>query len=331
MAIKHIAPLGFPWPTQDPFLFCAHHRDAYPEGLDHLGPDPAHLRGRNMGQDFQIKDGFRMYHGQSVPGFPPHPHRGFETVTIVREGYVDHADSLGAVARFGEGDIQWLTTGKGIVHSEMFPLLHKEKGNPLELFQIWLNLEARNKMASPYFSMYWGESIKASQKNGAQIKVYVGDLDGIPGVTPPPESYAAKSDSELAIYTVSLAAGSRFTLPAARAGTGRMLYFFSGDGLIADGREIPSYHYIALDEGELELESQDGPCELLYLAGRPIGEPVAQYGPFVMNTPQEIEQTIQDYRRTGFGGWPHQVDEPVHGNGTERFARYPDGTLMRPT
>ncbi len=149
-------PLGFPWATQDPFLFCVHHDDAYPVGDEGMGP-AASLAGRNMGQDFAGKDGWRMYHGLVVPGFPQHPHRGFETVTIVRRGYIDHADSLGAAARFGEGDVQWLTAGKGIVHSEMFPLLKRDEANPVELFQIWLNLPASDKMVDPYFSMLWSK------------------------------------------------------------------------------------------------------------------------------------------------------------------------------
>src|SRR5436853_5507100 len=147
-----------PWPTIDPFLFCVHHVDAYPAGNDDLGPD-ASLAGRDIGQDFAGVDGWRMYHGEAVPGFPQHPHRGFETVTYVRRGFIDHSDSLGATARFGRGDVQWLTAGKGIVHCEMFPLLETAKPNVLELFQIWLNLPSLDKMADPYFTMFWSENI----------------------------------------------------------------------------------------------------------------------------------------------------------------------------
>src|SRR5690606_17939901 len=152
--VLRTAPLGFPWVTADPFLFCAHHDDAYPAGNGSFGP-AASLAGRDIGQDFSRKDGWSMYHGETVPGFPAHPHRGFETVTIVRSGLIDHADSLGAAARFGRGDVQWLTAGSGIVHAEMFPLLATDSANPLELFQIWLNLPAASKMAAPYFSMFW--------------------------------------------------------------------------------------------------------------------------------------------------------------------------------
>ena len=110
-AIKKIKQLGAQWETQDPFLFCAYHKDLYPKGNDNLGPD-ASLAGRNLGMDFHLKDGWRMYHGKTVPGFPAHPHRGFETVTIVEEGMADHSDSLGAAGRFGNGDVQWMTAGK---------------------------------------------------------------------------------------------------------------------------------------------------------------------------------------------------------------------------
>ncbi|MFO0102015.1 MAG: pirin family protein, partial [Betaproteobacteria bacterium] len=145
--LREIKPLGMPWVTVDPFLFCVHHDDAYPRANGAFGP-AASLAGRQIGQDFSQRDGWSMYHGTAVPGFPAHPHRGFETVTIVRKGLVDHADSLGAAARYGRGDVQWLTTGRGIVHAEMFPLFDTAQTNPLQLFQIWLNLPAASKMAA---------------------------------------------------------------------------------------------------------------------------------------------------------------------------------------
>src|SRR5690606_4636634 len=170
--------LGFQWQTLDPFLFCVHHDDAYPAGNERFGP-AASLAGRNLGMDFEGKDGWRMYHGQVVPGFPQHPHRGFETVTVVRRGLLDHADSLGAAARYGGGDVQWLTAGAGILHAEMFPLLDQEGPNPVELFQIWLNLPREDKFADPHFAMLWSESIPRrvqldDENNPTEITVVAG-------------------------------------------------------------------------------------------------------------------------------------------------------------
>jgi hypothetical protein len=112
-AIINIKPLGFMWETVDPFLFCVHHLDDYPPGNEKMGP-AASLQGRNLGRDFTIKDGWRMYHGSEIPGFPAHPHRGFETVTVVLNGFVDHSDSHGAAGRYGNGDVQWMTAGSGL-------------------------------------------------------------------------------------------------------------------------------------------------------------------------------------------------------------------------
>ena len=161
--IMKIQKLGFPWETEDPFLMTVHHKDAYPSGNEEQGPNVS-LEGRNLGEDFTLRDGFRMYHGTTVPGFPVHPHRGFETVTVVLEGFVDHFDSYGSSGRFGNGDVQWMTAGKGCQHTEMFPLIHQDRDNPLKLFQIWLNLPAKDKFAEPDYKMLWAEDIPELQQ-----------------------------------------------------------------------------------------------------------------------------------------------------------------------
>ena len=335
--IVQIKPLGFPWETIDPFLFCVYHDDAYPRGNAQMGPD-APLSGRDIGQDFSRKDGWSMYHGETVPGFPGHPHRGFETVTIVRKGLIDHSDSLGATARFGGGDVQWLTAGKGIVHSEMFPLLDATAPNPLELFQIWLNLPARNKMAVPHFTMFWNENIPRlavgdAEGRSTEVACIAGRLAPNAGAPlPPPDSWASDADADLAIWTVRMAPGAHWTLPASVGqGTRRMLYFFKGASVRVAGQDVKNHAAIELHAGaDVELVNGDEVAEFLVLQGRPIGEPVAQHGPFVMNTPAEIQGAFADYRRTQFGGWPWPDKAPVHGRESSRFARHGDGREERP-
>jgi redox-sensitive bicupin YhaK (pirin superfamily) len=332
--IVGIKRLGFPWETADPFLFCVHHDDAYPAGNEKLGP-AASLAGRDLGQDFEIRDGWRMYHGQVVPGFPQHPHRGFETVTMVRRGLIDHSDSLGAAARFGLGDVQWLTAGKGVVHAEMFPLLDREGPNPLELFQIWLNLPAEDKMVEPHFTMLWNHAIPTHVARDAagrttEVTVVAGRLGDLRAPPPPPRSWAARPDTDVSIWTLKLAPGATWTLPAAAHGTNRTLYFFRGSGLRVDRREIPDYNGVELRaDADVLLENGPTESELLLLQGRPIAQPVVQYGPFVMNTRTEIQQAFADYQRTQFGGWPWPSDDPVHPRQEGRFARHADGRIER--
>ncbi|HEU0030593.1 MAG TPA: pirin family protein [Kofleriaceae bacterium] len=322
-------PLGFPWTTVDPFLFCVHHDDAYPAGNDELGP-AASLAGRELGMDFAGKDGWRMYHGERVPGFPGHPHRGFETVTIVRRGLIDHSDSLGAAARFGRGDVQWLTAGRGVVHSEMFPLLDQTQGNPLELFQIWLNLPKASKLVDPYFSMFWGPNIPVVREGGTTITVVAGALGDAVPLPPPPDSWASRPDADLAIWSIQMARGATWTMPPAKPDTNRTLYVFRGSLRVGD-RLIPQGTGVRLaPDARVALASPDGDAEALVLQGRPIGEPVVQHGPFVMNTRAEIQQAFLDYQRTRFGGWPWDDEAPVHPRDAGRFARHGDGRIERP-
>ncbi|MDW7690960.1 pirin family protein [Flammeovirgaceae bacterium SG7u.111] len=329
--IIQIKPMNFPWETQDPFLFCAHHRDEYPAGNGKMGVDSAHLRGRNVGQDFTIKDGWRMYHGSTIPGFPYHPHRGFETVTINKEGFVDHTDSLGAAGRFGAGDVQWMTAGKGVQHSEMFPLLKEDGGNTLEIFQIWLNLPKASKFVEPSFKMLWKEevpvlNVKDAQGNTTEINVIAGELNGTQAPAPTPNSWAANPENYVGIFTIKMNPNAQWTLPATGSEANRAVYFYKGNSLKTEGKSLSEYHmaYLKADQ-DIHLENGEGEGFLLVLQGKPIKEPVAQYGPFVMNTQTEIQEAFADYQRTEFGGWPWPEREQVHGKEKGRFAKHADG------
>lgn len=331
-AIKSIKPLGFPWQTQDPFLFCVYHLDFYPKGNESLGP-AASLAGRALGQDFAPnKEGWRMYHGEKVPGFPAHPHCGFETVTIVTKGLVDHSDSLGAAGRFGFGDVQWMTAGKGVQHCEMFPLLKQDDENPLELFQIWLNLPRSAKKAEPHFAMLWSDAIPVYEKTDAngkktKVRVVAGEINGVVAPPPAPNSWAADSKNEVAIWTMKMEAGASFTLPKSSASVNRSLYFYTGESITIDGQQFNKPQAIELHaDQEVELLAGNTDCYLLLLQGKPIGEPVVQHGPFVGNTQADIQQAFQDYQQTQFGGWPWPSYEHVHSREKGRFARYPDGS-----
>ena len=329
--ILKMKPLGFAWDTQDPFLFCVHHEDKFPKGNEMMGPVTS-LDGRHLGDDFIIKDGFRMYHGKVVPGFPGHPHRGFETITVVRQGLVDHADSMGAAGRYGDGDVQWMTAGKGVQHSEMFPLISKEKENPMELFQIWLNLPKKNKMAEPHFKMLWREMIPNYIHTDAtgletRVEVIAGEIESTSAATPPPDSWAADNNNEVAVWNIKMKAGATWSLPKASAGINRTLYFYEGTSLDLSGKNIPGYNAVELNpEAEVILTAGAADVSCLVLQGRPIGEQVMQYGPFVMNTKEEIQQAFEDYHTTQFGGWPWPKYDQVHPRDRSRFARHADGT-----
>jgi len=328
--IRKIAAMGFQWQTRDPFLFCVHHEDKFPKGNESMGPVTG-MQGRQLGDDFIIKDGFRMYHGKKVPGFPGHPHRGFETITVVREGYVDHADSLGAAGRYGNGDVQWMTAGKGVQHSEMFPLLSKVKDNPMELFQIWLNLPKKSKMIDAHFTMHWREKIPHYKHNDAKgkttdVEVIAGVLHGKKAQTPPPGSWAADDANEVAIWNIRMEPGAVWTLPPARSEVNRNLYFYIGEQIDIAGRKIPRYHSMEVDSKvSLEIVNGNHESRILMLQGKPINEPVIQYGPFVMNTKEEIQQAFDDYHKTKFGGWPWPKYDQVHERTAGRFALHADG------
>ncbi len=327
--IRDIKKLGFTWETKDPFIFCVHHLDHYPAGNNNLGP-AASLEGRNLGQDFTTKDGWRMYHGEEIPGFPAHPHRGFETVTAVLKGFVDHSDSHGAAGRYGDGDVQWMTAGAGLQHSEMFPLLKDSEPNPLELFQLWLNLPKEKKFARPYYTMLWAEDIPVYREKDQQNKVIevtaiAGQIGDVTPPSPAPDSWAADPGNEVWIWLIKMEANAQWTIPTASPEVNRELYFYRGDTITIAGIAINPYHSVELMADQTAvIENGDKEAYMLLLQGAPINDPVVQHGPFVMNTPEEIQKAFYDYRKTQFGGWPWERYDNVHPRENQRFAKYND-------
>jgi redox-sensitive bicupin YhaK (pirin superfamily) len=232
------------------------------------------------------------------------------------------------------GDVQWLTAGAGVVHSEMFTLLNPSGPNRLELFQLWLNLPAKSKMVPAYFTMFWNNDLPHvrhadTQGRTVDVTVIAGALDGVAPLAPPPHSWGADPESDLAIWSVALSDGASWTVPPARGPqTVRTLHQFAGKGFTVEGQDVPGPAAVQVrPDRAVTIDASRGPVEVLLLQGRPIGEPVAQYGPFVMNTRAELEQAFRDYQRTQFGGWPFPVNDPVHPREQRRFAKHADGRV----
>jgi hypothetical protein len=185
--------------------------------------------------------------------------------------------------------------------------------------------------------MFWAEEVPTAKHTDAQGKTtevlcVAGSLGSTHALPPPPESWASRAGSDVAIYTVRMPAGAQWILPAAQgATTRRMLYFFAGEQLNIGPQSADRHCAVELDAAQdCPLHAGNTDCELLILQGRPIGEPVAQHGPFVMNTRTEIEQAFADYHRTEFGGWPWGRPDPVHPAAQGRFALRPDGSTETP-
>jgi hypothetical protein len=213
----------------------------------------------------------------------------------------------------------------------MFPLLNKDKPNPLELFQIWLNLPASRKFANPYYNMLWAEDIptytaKDSQGKHTYITLVAGKLGDVTAPSPAPDSWAAEPANEVGIWLIRMEPNAAWTIPAASPEIKRALYFYRGSDLKIAGMRINPYHSVDLLP-DLPAILENGPTVifLLMLQGCPINEPVVQHGPFVMNTPAEIQKAINDYRKTQFGGWPWNRHDNVYTHERGRFARYADG------
>lgn len=240
---------------------------------------------------------------------------------------IDHADSMGNGARYGGGDVQWMTAGRGVQHSEMFPLTRTDAPNHLKLFQLWLNLPAKDKFTDPAFVMHWAESVghAVDDAAGSSVTVWAGEYAGVKGQAPPPASWGANPDNDLAIFHIVLKPRiGAVTLAPAKIGAAanRRLYFFEGGaGVTVGGQAVQAKHGYDLDPTQsAELRNAgDDTAEFLLLQGRPIAEPVVSHGPFVMNTQAQIREAFSDFAETQFGGWPWPTDAHVYPRDKGRF------------
>lgn len=227
-----------------------------------------------------------------LAGFPMHPHRGIETVTYMLSGSVNHKDSIGNSGTIGACDVQWMTSGSGILHEEMPQ--EPEEGK-LEGFQLWVNLPAKLKMTPPRYQEVNGSQIpEVTLLDGVKVKVIAGEINGVKG--PITEIFA---DPEY--LDVSLEEGSSFehNLPE---GHTVFAYVFEGEGVFGeDGTLISATNLVIFGDGEIvKIHAENKPVRFLLISGNPLNEPIARYGPFVMNTPEEIEEALRDLQKGTF-------------------------------
>ena len=247
--------------------------------------------GLDMLDPFLLLDEFRSDDaGDDLAGFPEHPHRGFETVTYMLAGHMRHADSQGHRGDLTPGSVQWMTAGRGILHSEM----PQQENGLMWGFQLWVNLPARDKMTAPRYQDIGPERIPVVHPAaGVEVKVIAGDLAGATG---PVQGIATAP-----IYLdIGLQPGARFTVPLPPEHHG-FAYVFEGDSARVAGATLARSELAVLSAGDqVPLAGGDQPTRLLVVAGKPLQESVARYGPFVMNTPEQIHEAIADFRAGKF-------------------------------
>ena len=227
-----------------------------------------------------------------IAGFPEHPHRGFETVTYMLDGRMRHKDNHGHEGVLEPGAVQWMTAGRGIVHSEM----PEQSQGRMRGFQLWMNLPAKDKMSAPNYQEFGGDSLPLVERTGVQVKVIAGTLDGATGPVKQPATDPIYMD-------IRLDAGVDFALPVP-AGHSAFVYVYEGGVSVGASREAATINAQELavlgDGGDVRLQGRAARSRLILVAGRPLREPVARHGPFVMNTREEIMQAFADYQSGKF-------------------------------
>jgi quercetin 2,3-dioxygenase len=224
-----------------------------------------------------------------IRGFPMHPHRGIETVTYMLDGSTQHRDSLGNSGLIGPGDVQWMTSGRGILHEEM---PRRGPSGNIYGFQLWVNLPAAQKMTAPRYQEVSAATIPAYEKDGLRVRVVAGSVAGVAG----PVTQIAASPLYL---EVQMAPDTEFNQPIP-AGHTALAYLFEGEALFEE-QTVAAVHMLQFADGEhLRVRTENSPARFMLMAGMPFREPIAPYGPFVMNTREEIQQALAELRNGTF-------------------------------
>ncbi len=221
-----------------------------------------------------------------IAGFPDHPHRGFETVTYMIAGRIRHRDSAGHEGVVHDGGVQWMTAGRGVIHSET----PEQREGRMEGFQLWLNLPARDKMREPWYRDIEAPDIPVLERPGVRVRVIAGESHGVKGAV-------QREATEPLYLDVHLEPGARFEQPLPESHNA-FVYVYRGALRVA-GTEVPVRRMAILanaGDGVVLEATGDAPTRALLIAGRPLREPIAQYGPFVMNTNEEIFRAVEDFR-----------------------------------
>lgn len=226
-------------------------------------------------------------------GVGEHPHRGFETVTLVYAGEVEHRDSTGAGGIIGPGDVQWMTAASGIVHAEFHSRSYSEKGGPFELVQLWVNLPSRHKMANPAYQTILSPQIPVVEFSGGRLRVIAGNYEGTTG--------PAKTFSPIHLYEIELRSKKEIKFKVPEKFT-TCLFVMRGSVEIQSECTVSEAELARLDPNgtEVSLKGVEA-ARVLLLCGEPLNEPVVGYGPFVMNTAEEIKQAFGDYQSGQMG------------------------------
>ena len=318
------------WDLEDPFIFASHHFDLYPKGNERQAPPKEEIEKKDLGNDYHGLFGYRLYTSKLTPGFQLHSHWGYETVTYVPQGYVDHFDSLGNQGRYGYGDMQWITAGGLYSHCEMYPLAHQDRENPQLVTQIMINLPLSEKNTPPEVHTVWKEDLQEFEEDGCTFTLLAGSFRGRTARIPSQRSWAADPSHHVLILRVLMGPGTTLRLGPSDA-KHRNIYITDCRATVA-GKEYHEDTRLKLrPEASVEITMGEKESELWVLEGDPIGERQSRWGPVVLGTDSEVREANNVIRKKEGPEWQWEYVNQKQPLGTERFYRSADGAESRPT